>query len=130
MPEAHFDVGEHFPLQLVWRLPSGDFIRVIISAEVLAHDTSLDRYLLRLVELIAGRQEGPDGQPRLRSELAAEYWAMVGRILGKKVHLAYEIDDGRPIYLRLATLTGEHTLFTRLDDVGDEPEQSSGEAAR
>jgi hypothetical protein len=116
MPKSHFAVGERFPLHLVWRLPSGDFIRVVIAAEVLALDSSLDRYLLRLDELITGRQEAPDGQLRLRSELAAEYWAMVGRIMGKKVHLAYEVDDGRPIHLRLATLTGEHTLFSRLDD--------------
>jgi hypothetical protein len=30
--------------------------------------------------------------------------------------IAFEADDGRAIYLRLATLTGEHNFFTRYED--------------
>jgi hypothetical protein len=29
------------------------------------------------------------------------------------------VEDGRPLLLRLVTLTGEHTFFSRLDDLPD-----------
>jgi hypothetical protein len=41
---------------------------------------------------------------------------MVGELIGKRVYLAFEVDDGRPIRLRLDTLTQEHSFFTRLDE--------------
>jgi hypothetical protein len=41
---------------------------------------------------------------------------MVGDLVGCKITIAYEADDGRTIHLRLATLTGEHNFFTRYDD--------------
>jgi hypothetical protein len=46
--------------------------------------------------------------------LARDYWRLVGRIVGKRVSLAFEVEDGRPLWLRLTTLTGEHRFFDRL----------------
>lgn len=116
MPDANHGPGDTFPIQFVWQLPDGDFVRAVFGAQVLSLDTQLDRYLLRLAELRAGRQEDPRGQSRPKEELSAEYWRMVGALIGKRVYLAYEVEDGRPIRLRLDTLTQEHSFFTRLDD--------------
>ncbi len=122
MPDANFQPGDSFPLHFVWQLPEGDFVRAVFRAEVIAHDLSLDRYLLRLAELLAGRQESPQGKVRAREEWALPYWQMVTDLIDKKVYLAFEVDDGRPIRLRLDTLTQEHRFFTRLD----KPEADSG----
>ncbi len=116
MPVANHEPGDSFPVQFVWQLPHGDFVRAIFRAEVLSLDAQLDRYLLRLAELEAGRQEDERGDTRAREEFSDEYWRMVGALIGKRVYLAYEVDDGRPIRLRLDTLTQEHSFFTRLDD--------------
>lgn len=116
MPVANHKPGETFDIQFVWQLPDGDFVRAIFVAEVLKLDFSLDRYLLRLKELKAGRQENPSGEMRPRDELSRDYWAMVGALIGKRVYLAFEADDGRPLRLRLDTLTQEHSFFTRLDE--------------
>ena len=116
MPVANYEAGETFPIQFVWQLPDGDFIRAVFEAEVLALDFRLDRYLLRLRRLKAGRQESARGEMRPKEALSATYWAMVGELIGKRVHLAFEVDDGRPIRLRLDTLTQEHSFFTRLDE--------------
>lgn len=115
MPVANYDIGEAFAVQFVWQLPDGDFVRAIFRARVEALDKGLDRYLLRLEDLEAGRQEQPDGETRAKEALAKEYWGMVGALIGKRVYLAYEVDDGRPIRLRLDTLTQEHSFFTRLE---------------
>jgi hypothetical protein len=115
MPVANYEPGATFSLQFVWQLPDGDFIRAVFDAEVLALDASLDRYLLRLSVLKAGRQESAKGEMRPREAFSRDYWALVGRLVGKRVYLAYEVDDGRPIRLRLDTLTLEHSFFTRLD---------------
>lgn len=116
MPVANYEPGESFAIQFVWQLPDGDFIRAIFEAEVEAHDFQLDRYLLRLADLKAGRQEDERGEMRPRDELSKQYWAMVGELIGKRVYLAFEVDDGRPLRLRLDTLTQEHHFFTRLDE--------------
>lgn len=116
MPVANHDVGESFPIQFVWQLPDGDFVRAVFGASVLALDAQLDRYLLKLEDLEAGRQERSNGEARSKDEFSRPYWAMVGALIGKRVYLAYEVDDGRPIRLRLDTLTQEHSFFTRLDD--------------
>lgn len=121
MPVANYQPGQSFPIQFVWELPDGDFVRAIFEAEVLELDFSLDRYLLRLRELKAGRQEDPAGEMRPKEALSQEYWAMVGELVGKRVYLAFEVDDGRPLKLRLDTLTQKHSFFTRLDEkeIGD-----------
>lgn len=116
MIEARYNVGDSFPIHFVWQLPDGDFVRAVYRAEVLAHDLSLDRYLLRLAEMLAGRQETPQGEMRPKEAMALPYWKMVAALIGKRVYLAFEVDDGRPIRLRLDTLTQEHRFFTRLDD--------------
>lgn len=116
MPVASYEPGDSFSLQFVWQLPDGDFIRAVFEAEVLDLDFQLDRYLLRLRRLKAGRQESAGGEMRPKEALSTAYWAMVGELIGKRVYLAFEVDDGRPIRLRLDTLTQEHSFFTRLDE--------------
>lgn len=130
MIEAHYAVGDSFPIHFVWQLPDGDYVRAVFRAEVLAHDLSLDRYLLRLAELVAGRQETPQGEMRPKDEMARPYWKMVTALVGKRVYLAFEVDDGRPILLRLDTLTQEHRFFTRLDDEAVPGEEAQGPAER
>lgn len=132
MVDARYNPGESFPLHFVWQIPNGDYVRAVFRAEVLAHDLSLDRYLLRLAELLSGRQETPQGEMRPKEELALPYWKMVTALIGKRVYLAFEVDDGRPILLRLDTLTQEHRFFTRLDDepAPDEDEQGPPGSSR
>ena len=114
MPDANHTTGDTFPIQFVWQLPDGDFLRAVFTAHVEALDESLDRYLLRLGRLLAGRQETPSGEMRPQAEFSQVYWAHVGQLIGRRVYLAYEVEDGRSIRLRLDTLTGEHRFFYRL----------------
>lgn len=106
-------IGEKFPVQFVWQLPDGDYLRAIFNGEVIGLDKEWDRYVLRLERLMGGLQEDPAGTPRDQSDYTHQYWAKIGSILGSTIHLAYEADDGRPIRLRLTTLTGEHNYFSR-----------------
>jgi len=116
MPSAHFIVGENFPLQFAWRLPEGDYIRAVFRAHILDTVPEADKYIVRLLELQAGRQEDEDGQLRPREQFSREYWSMVGDLVGRKITIAYEADDGRALHMRLATLTGEHNFFSRYED--------------
>ena len=50
----------------------------------------------------------------------AEYWQLVYQLAGRKAHVAFEAGDGRPLFLRLPTLTLEHKFFTRYSE--DEPD--------
>lgn len=120
MPTANYNPGESFPLHFVWQLPSGDFLRAVYRAEVIAHDLDLDRYLLRLAELVVGRQETPQGDMRPKEEMDLPFWKMATELIGKRVYLAFEVDDERPIRLRLDTLTQEHRFFRMLDDRPDD----------
>lgn len=113
MPAASYKVGESFPVQFAWRLPDEDYIRAVFRAEVLDFVPAADKYIVRLTELIAGRQEDADGALRPSDQFNREYWALVGRLVGQKLTIAYEVDDGRAVHLRLATLTGEHNYFFR-----------------
>ncbi|MCA9937581.1 MAG: hypothetical protein KC418_02995 [Anaerolineales bacterium] len=115
MPEHKYNIGDSFPLQFAWHLPEGDYIRAVFEATVIYLDNSLEKYVVRLEQLLAGRQESDEGELREVDALSADYWRMVGQIPGKRVSIAFEADDGRPLYLKLATLTGEHSFFTRLD---------------
>ena len=76
-----------------------------------------DKYIVRLTALLAGRQESATGDMRSKDELSKVYWELVGRLVGNKLTIAYEVEDGRAVYLRLATLTGEHNYFTRFAQV-------------
>jgi hypothetical protein len=113
MPVAHYHVGESFPIQFAWRLPDGGYLRAVFEAQVLGLIEPADKYLVRLDRLLAGREETHEGTPKLKEELSADYWALVGRLIGRKITLAYEADDGRALYMRLETLTGEHNFFSR-----------------
>lgn len=119
-PEAHYDVGQTFQVQFIWRLPDSDFIRAIFAAEVLLQDDVADKYVVRLNEFVAGRQETAAGEMRQLDEVARDYWALVNGLVGCRISLAYEVDDGRPLWLRLDTLTGEHNFFRRLNELPPE----------
>jgi hypothetical protein len=113
MPEAKRTVGDWFPVQFVWQLPDGDYIRAIFRAQILDIVPTADKYLVQLAELLAGRQESKDGEMRSKEEMTIPYWVLVREIIGNRVTLAYEVENGRPLHMRLATLIGEHDFFTR-----------------
>ncbi|GAB4157686.1 MAG: hypothetical protein Fur0021_26900 [Candidatus Promineifilaceae bacterium] len=115
MPDHKYNVGDTFPLQFAWHLPEGDYIRAVFAAKVLFIDLSLEKYVVRLERLLAGRQESDEGEMRPAQTLTGAYWEMVARLPGKKISIAFEADDGRTLYLKFATLTGEHPFFSRLD---------------
>lgn len=116
MPEAHFQTGESFNLQFAWRLPEGDYLRAIFQADVLDLVAGADKYVVRLSRFLAGREDDVDGKVKPLDALEGEYWDMVRALAGRTITIAFEADDGHPIYLRLATLTGEHNFFTRYED--------------
>ncbi len=116
MPTANYDVGQTFAIQFAWRLPEGDYLRAVFTAVVLDHVSEADKYLIQLQALAAGRQEDPDGNLRPTTDFSREYWALAGQLVGRKVTVAYEVDDGRALHMRLETLTGEHNFFTRYED--------------
>ncbi len=116
MPEANYKVGETFSVQFAWKLPNADYIRAVFQAEVLDLVPEADKYIVRLQELVAGRQEDNDGRLRSQESFAKEYWGLVGKIVGRRITVAYEADDSHAIYMRLATLTGEHDFFFRYPD--------------
>ncbi len=116
MPEAHYQPGQSFPVQFAWRLPNEEYLRAVFQADVLELVPAADKYVARLSLLLAGREETADGQAKPPESLSRDYWALVGKLIGRTITLAYEADDGRALYLRLATLTGEHNFFTRYED--------------
>ena len=113
--EEILEVGEIFRVQFVWHIPEGDYLRAIFNAEILNRDFSSEKYLLRLTEFLAGRQETADGEMRPVEEVSRDYWSLVNQLTGHIVVLAFEAADGRPLHLRFATLTGEHNFFYRFD---------------
>ncbi len=117
MPDANHAIGQSFRVQFVWRIPDGDYLRAIFEAEVLHQDFVSDKYVVKLTEFLAGRQESPEGEMRPLEEVARDYWALVNQLTGRKISLAFEADDGRPLWLRWETLTGEHNFFRRLNEL-------------
>ena len=117
MAETHYGVGEFFRTQFVWRIPSGDFLRAIFKVEVMHLDDVSDKYVVRLDDFLAGRQETAEGESVSIEETSKDYWALVNALTGNKISLAYEVDDGRPLWLRFETLTGEHNFFRRLNEL-------------
>ncbi len=115
-PEAHYQPGHSFPVQFAWRLPDGEYLRAVFQADVLELVTAANKYVARLSVLLAGREETTDGEPKPPEALTRAYWDLVGSLLGRTITLPYEADDGRALYLRLETLTGEHNYFTRYQD--------------
>lgn len=115
-PEAHYQPGQSFPVQFAWRLPDGEYLRAVFQADVLELVIAANKYVARLSLLLAGREETADGEPKPPAALTRAYWELVGNLLGRTITLPYEADDGRALYLRLETLTGEHNYFTRYED--------------
>lgn len=74
-----------------------------------------DKYLVRLRKLIAGRQEDGEGQIRDTEAYSRPYWSLVGNLIGNRITVAFEAGDGRPLHMRLETLTGEHDFFYRFE---------------
>ncbi len=116
MPEAHYQPGQSFTLQFAWRLPPGDYLRAVFQAEVVELVPGADKYVIHLSRLLAGREDDPEGQVKPLNALEGEYWDLVRGLTGRTITIAYEADDGQPLYLRLATLTGEHNFFSRYED--------------
>ncbi len=121
MVNLNYQVGDTFLLQFVWRLPDGDFVRALFQAEVLTSIDVAEKYMVRLNELVAGSQESPTGEGREKAQFTKEYWALVVRLVGSRITVAWEATDGRALQMRLATLTGEHDFFTRYAASGVEP---------
>jgi hypothetical protein len=117
-------VGESFDIQFVWQLPDGDYIRAVFSAEILDIIEAAQKYFVRLTTFRAGRQESADGKlTRSQQERSAEYWPLVLDLVGRRVTLAWETADGRPLHMRLMTLTGEHDFFSRYNMTEEEMNQ-------
>lgn len=117
MTEASYDVGENFRVHFVWKLPSEDYLRAIYEVEVLHLDGISNKYVIRLTDFLAGRQESTEGEMRRLEEISREYWSLAADLEGRKISIAYEADDGRPLWLRLETLAGEHNFFRRLNEL-------------
>lgn len=117
MVEANYEIGQSFSIQFVWRIPNGDYLRAVFWAEVLKLDDESGKYVVLLKEFQAGRQEDSQGEGRSLDEVDRERWAMVAQLAGRRISVAYEADDGRPLWLRLETLTGEHNFFSRLNEI-------------
>lgn len=117
MPESLHNVGEIITIQYVWRTPEGDYLRALFSAEVLLVDHKSEKYVVRLVEWRAGRQESPGGHLRPLADVSRDYWALVARLPGQRISLSFEASGSKALWLRLETLTGEHNYFRRLNEL-------------
>lgn len=120
MPKANYTVNEKFNIHFVWNLPNGNYIRALFETIVLDIDIAADRYLIELSSLLRKREEDETGSGLPEEGHTLEYWQMVYALIGRKAHVAFEADDGRPLFLRLPTLTLEHKFFTRYSDQGDD----------
>jgi hypothetical protein len=112
-PKTKHQIGDTFLIQLVWTLPDGDFIRTLFKAEVLDVIEAAEKYMVQLHELTVGSQETSRGHGRDKEEFNKPYWKLVVNLIGKRITIAWEAADGRPLHMRLATLTGEHDFFSR-----------------
>jgi len=113
MATPTYQIGDTFIIQFVWTIPDGDFIRTLFKAEVLDIIDAAEKYMVRLTELVAGSQENSQGHGRDKEEFNKPYWKLVVNLIGNRVTVAWEAADGRPLHMRLTTLTGEHDFFTR-----------------
>lgn len=104
---------ESFHVQFVWKLPEGGYIRARFEAEVLSLDQHAMKYFVHLRKFAGGWEESADGEHVAREAISRSYWQRVAGIEGKRVELAFEASDGRPLMMRLTTLTGEHNFFHR-----------------
>jgi hypothetical protein len=117
MTDTPHDIGQVIKIQFVWRMTDGDLLRAIFDAEVQKIDRLSEKFVIRLKNWLAGRQESPDGVMRPLQEVSRENWALVARLPGQRISLSFEASDGRPLWLRYETLTGEHNYFRRLNEL-------------
>ena len=117
MSEQILHPGDRLNIQFVWRIPGDDLMRAVFEAEIQYADQLSEKYVVLLNAWIAGRQESPLGDMRSLAEVSREYWALVARLSGQRVSLSYEAADGRPLWLRFETLTGDHNFFRRLNEL-------------
>lgn len=115
MIKPQFDLNETFPIQFVWKLETGDFLRAIFTVRVLEMDWEMLRYRIVLESFDAGRQESEVGELRPQEQYARDDWARVAQLVGRQIKVAFEVDDGRPIRLKYETLTGENRFFFRVE---------------
>ena len=120
MPSANHKVGETFRIHFVWKIPNEHYLRALFDVRILDIDLSADRYLILLDSLIAKREEDSVGGGLPEEKHTTEYWEMVYRLVGRRAHVAFEAEDGRPLFLRLPTLTLEHKFFTRYSEEEEE----------
>ena len=111
--EQRYEVGDTFPVQFVWRLPSDNLVRAVFRAEVLDVVVAADKYMVRLAELLSGREETAAGEFVPKAEMSKQYWALVVQLIERKATIAFEAANGRIMQMRLSTLTGEHDFFYR-----------------
>jgi len=123
IPTAKHTIDDTFSIQFAWRLPNNDYLRAVFEVGVLGIVPSADKYIVRLNKLVAGRQEASDGKIHSKDAYSPEYWSLVGKLIGHKIQVAYEIQDGRTVHMRLATLTGEHNFFFRYENLGEVSEK-------
>lgn len=124
--ETH-QIGDTFLIQFVWTLPDGDFIRALFKAEVLDIIEAAEKYMVCLTELAVGSQETSEGHGRDKEEFNKPYWKLVVNCIGQRVTVAWEAADGRPLHMRLATLTGEHDFFSRYQHNQDQQQDQQKE---
>jgi hypothetical protein len=117
MTDAPHDIGQVIKIQFVWRISDGDLLRAIFDAEVQKIDQLSEKFVVRLDNWLAGRQESSYGVMRSLEEVSRENWALVARLPGQRISLSFEASDGRPLWLRYETLTGEHNFFRRLNEL-------------
>ena len=116
MPVANHQPGESFVVQFAWRLPDGEYLRAMFQADIVDLVPGADKYVVRLSRFLAGREDDVEGQVKPLESLEGAYWGQVRGLEGRRITISYEADDARPLYLRLATLTGEHNFFSRYED--------------
>jgi len=117
MSNAQFKIGQIFKVQFVWRIPDGDLLRAIFDGEVQKIDQRSEKFVVQLGKWLAGRQESPSGSLRPLGVVSRDNWALVARLSGQRISLSFEASDGRPLWLRYETLTGEHNFFRRLNEL-------------
>lgn len=115
MPTAQYNPTDSFHVQFAWRLEDGSYLRAIFTAYILDLYPDADKYLVRLTEWVATREDDGAGNTKPHEEMTQAYIKYLPRLVGRRLGLAYEADTGEALHLRLATLTGEHDFFFRFD---------------
>lgn len=115
MPTAQYKPKDSFHVQFAWRLEDGSYLRAIFEAYILDLYPAADKYLVRLTEWVATREDDAEGNTKPQEAMTQAYIKYLPRLVDKRLGIAYEADNGSPLHLRLATLTGEHDFFFRFD---------------